>query len=131
VRAESSLAIPWKMWTRERKAGSHTQIWDGSEFSRSQFARMQFSARYSSSQGFTNYRGGQRLAGGPRRGSYRDYGKRMCFLVDLLLLQDEVETSLIGLLGSDLSRTRIVMRQSVGACYVVEGRETERRTQSL
>lgn len=47
------------MWTRERKAGSHTQIWDGSEFSRSQFARMQFSARYSSSQGVTNYRGGR------------------------------------------------------------------------
>jgi hypothetical protein len=47
-----------EIWTRERKAGSHTQIWDNSEFSRSQFARMQFSACYSSSQGFTNYRGG-------------------------------------------------------------------------
>ena len=58
-------------------------------------------------------------------------GQRMYFIVDLLLLQDEVETSLTGLLGPDLSRTRIVMRQSVGACYVVEGRETERRTQSL
>jgi len=47
-------------------------------------------------------------------------GKRMHFIVDLLLLQDEVETSLTGLLGPDLSRTRMVMDQSVGACYVVE-----------
>jgi len=47
-------------------------------------------------------------------------GQRMYFIVDLLLLQDEVETSLTGLLGPDLSRTRIVMRQSVAACYVVE-----------